>query len=74
MPLSAAPVVINQKTSPSDADCVGPSESGGMLPVPRPLIPWQEPQFVVYNLDPAATAVDCPAYGFFICTLDAGAL
>jgi hypothetical protein len=74
MPLSAAPIVMNQKTSPSDADCVGPSESGGMFQVPLPLVPWQKPQFVAYNLEPAATVVDCPAYGFFICALDGDAL
>jgi len=61
MPLSAAPVVMNQKTSPSDADSVAPLDSGGMFAVPRPLIPWQEPQLVAYNLEPAVTAVGCPA-------------
>ena len=33
------PVVMNQKTSPSGTVCVGPSERGGMLPVPCPLAP-----------------------------------
>ena len=45
MPLLTDPVVMNQKTSPSDADCVGPWDNAGTLPVPRPLTPWQEPQF-----------------------------
>jgi hypothetical protein len=74
IPLLTDPVVINQKTCPSDADCVGPSDSGGMLAVPRPLIPWQEPQLVAYNLEPDAAPVGCPAYGFFNWLLDAGAL
>src|ERR1700687_1537828 len=39
MPLLTDPVVMNQNTSPSDADCVGPWDSAGMFPVPRPLIP-----------------------------------
>jgi hypothetical protein len=39
MPLLIDPVVINQKTSPSDAVCVGPSDNAGIFPVPRPAIP-----------------------------------
>ena len=37
MPLLTDPVVMNQKTSPSDADCVGPWDNAGMFPVPLPL-------------------------------------
>ena len=65
IPLLTDPVVINQKTSPSGADCVAPWDRAGMFPVPRPLIPWHEPQFIAYSFDPAATAAVCPAYGFF---------
>ena len=44
MPLLIDPVVMNQNTSPSDADWVGPFDNAGTLPVPRPLTPWQELQ------------------------------
>jgi hypothetical protein len=47
IPLLTDPVVTNQKTSPSEADFVGPWDNAGMFPVPRPPIPWQEPQFIV---------------------------
>jgi len=65
MPLLTDPVVMNQKTSPSDADWVGPFDNAGTLPAPRPLTPWQEPQFAAKSLDPATTSACCPAYGFF---------
>ena len=67
-------MVINQKTSPSDADCAGPLDSGGTLPLPAARLPWQELHFVAYSLYPAATAVRCCPYGFFSRTLDEGAL
>jgi len=73
MPSLMDPVVINQKTSPSDAVCAGPLDSAGTLPVPAACVPWQELQFTAYSFDPATTAVRCPAYGFFSRTLDAGA-
>jgi len=47
MPLLTDPVVMNQKTSPSGADCVGPFLNGGTFPLPIPLFPWQEPQFML---------------------------
>jgi hypothetical protein len=34
MPLLTDPVVMNQKSFPSGADCVGFVETAGMLPVP----------------------------------------
>ncbi len=46
MPLAGEPVVMNQKTSPSGTVCVGPWASGGMLPVPCPLAPWHDAQYV----------------------------
>src|SRR5271165_6260186 len=74
IPLLTAPVVMNQKSSPSDADWVGPFDNAGTLPVPRPFAPWQELQLDAYSLDPATAPACCPEYGFFNCGLDRGAL
>jgi hypothetical protein len=74
MPLLTEPFVTNQKTSPSGAESTAPRDKAGMFPVPLPLIPWQDAQFVAYNFAPAAMAACCPANGFFNCELDAGAL
>ena len=36
MPSPGDPVVTNQKTSPSEADCAGPLARAGTLPLPCP--------------------------------------
>src|SRR5271166_6378551 len=45
IPLLIDPVVMNQNTSPSDADWVGPLDNAGTFPVPLPFTPWHELQF-----------------------------
>ena len=67
IPFSMLPCVMNQKTSPADADFVGSASSSGMLPVPLPVLPWQLAHFCSYSVFPACTALACPASGFFIC-------
>ena len=68
-----SPCVMNQKIAPSDALCVGPLASAGMLPVPPPVGPWQAAQCRANRFAPACAPARLPAYGFFVCSAAAGA-
>jgi len=74
IPFSGEPWPINQKSSPSFADCAGPWARAGTLPEPIAFLPWQEAQLTEKRVAPfLIVAASVGLKGFFRREAKAGA-